>query len=69
MLISSRQKQIKDKEHFIAVQARHDRDEFNRVTKSVVVVVVVVVVFVVVVVVLALIFDPGLFMDSRALLY
>jgi len=34
MLINSRKKQVKDKEHFIAVQAKHDRDEFNRVTRS-----------------------------------
>ena len=27
---------MKDKEHFIAVQAKHDRDEFNRVTRSLV---------------------------------
>ena len=33
MLIDSRQQQIHDKEHFYAVQAKQDREEFNRVLR------------------------------------
>lgn len=34
MLIEARQEQIHHKEHFLAVQAQRDRDEFDRVLRS-----------------------------------
>lgn len=34
MLIKARQDQIHHKEHFLAVQAQRDRDEFERVLRS-----------------------------------
>lgn len=35
MLIEARQEQIHHKEHFLAVQAQRDREEFERVLRSV----------------------------------
>ena len=35
MLIEARQDQIHHKEHFLAVQAQRDREEFERVLRSV----------------------------------
>ena len=35
MLITARQEQIQHKEHFLAVQAQRDREEFERVLRSV----------------------------------
>ena len=34
MLIQARQDQIHHKEHFLAVQAQRDREEFDRVLRS-----------------------------------
>ena len=33
MLIEARQQQVHNKEHFLAVQAQRDREEFNRVLR------------------------------------
>ena len=35
MLIAARNEQIRHKEHFLAVQNKRDRDEFERVLRSV----------------------------------
>ena len=35
MLITARQEQIQHKDHFLAVQAQRDREEFERVLRSV----------------------------------